>query len=63
MQALKNPRHREVFILRDVEKLSEKDTGAALGVPEGSVKGWLRRARLELRDCLRAKGWGSHESA
>lgn len=57
LQELKNPLHRQVFILRDIEGLSEQTTAEVLGVPPGSVKVWLRRARLHLRDCLQAKGW------
>ena len=41
-----------IVILRDVQSLSSKDTAAVLGIPEGSVKTRLHRARLQLRDFL-----------
>jgi RNA polymerase sigma-70 factor, ECF subfamily len=47
-----SPTYREVVILRDVENLSIKDTSIILGIPEGSVKTRLYRARLLLRDAL-----------
>jgi RNA polymerase sigma-70 factor (ECF subfamily) len=42
------PLYREVFLLREVEGLSVRDTAEALGVPEGTVKVRLHRARQEL---------------
>ena len=47
-----SPMYREIVILRDVHSLSLKDTAAVLGIPEGSVKTRLHRARLQLRDFL-----------
>jgi RNA polymerase sigma-70 factor (ECF subfamily) len=47
-----SPTYREVVIFRDVQNLSIKDTAAVLGIPEGSVKTRLHRARLLLRDAL-----------
>jgi RNA polymerase sigma-70 factor (ECF subfamily) len=44
--------YREVLILRDVQRLSIKETMTILGIPEGSVKTRLHRARLLLRDSL-----------
>jgi len=43
-----------VFLLRDVEGLSIKDTGEALGLTETAVKTRLLRARLNLREQLSA---------
>jgi RNA polymerase sigma-70 factor (ECF subfamily) len=40
--------YREVFLLREVEGLSVHDAAEALGVPEGTVKVRLHRARQEL---------------
>jgi len=40
--------YREVFLLREVEGLSVRDAAEALGVPEGTVKVRLHRARQEL---------------
>ena len=44
--------YREVLILRDVQRLSIKETTTILGISEGSVKTRLHRARLLLRDRL-----------
>lgn len=43
---------RLVFILREVEGLSVKDTADALGLVEGTVKTRLHRARLRLKEML-----------
>jgi RNA polymerase sigma-70 factor (ECF subfamily) len=45
-------KHRLVFILRDVEGLSVKETSDALGLSEANVKVRLLRARLQLREQL-----------
>ena len=45
-------KHRLVFLLRDVEGLSVRDTAAALGLGEANVKVRLLRARLQLRELL-----------
>lgn len=44
--------HRAVFLLRDVEEMSVKETAEALGISEGNVKVRLLRARLALRERL-----------
>ena len=46
------PKYREVFVLRDVQKLSIADTAQILGAKEGVVKARLFRARLQLRDLI-----------
>jgi RNA polymerase sigma-70 factor, ECF subfamily len=46
------PGYRAVFLLRDVEGLSVKETAAALGLGEANVKVRLLRARLQLRERL-----------
>jgi RNA polymerase sigma-70 factor (ECF subfamily) len=46
------PKYREVFMLRDVQKLNIQETAAALGITEASVKTRLLRARLQMRDAL-----------
>jgi RNA polymerase sigma-70 factor, ECF subfamily len=46
------PKYREVFILRDVQKLNIAETAAALGVEPATVKTRLLRARLQMRDAL-----------
>ena len=43
---------RIVFVLRDVEKLSIRETSEALGITETTVKTRLLRARLKLREIL-----------
>jgi RNA polymerase sigma-70 factor (ECF subfamily) len=45
-------KHRLVFILRDVEGLSVRETAEALGLSESNVKVRLLRARLQLRETL-----------
>jgi RNA polymerase sigma-70 factor (ECF subfamily) len=45
-------KHRLVFLLRDVEGLSVKETADALGLGESNVKVRLLRARLQLREQL-----------
>jgi RNA polymerase sigma-70 factor (ECF subfamily) len=45
-------KHRLVFLLRDVEGLSVKETAEELGLSEVNVKVRLLRARLQLRELL-----------
>lgn len=45
-------KHRLVFLLRDVEGLSVKETADVLGLTEANVKVRLLRARLQLREQL-----------
>lgn len=47
-----SPALRAVFILRDLEGLSVKETAEALGLNESAVKTRLLRARLKLREDL-----------
>ena len=44
--------HRIVFLLRDVERLSIKETAEALNITETNVKTRLLRARMALREEL-----------
>jgi RNA polymerase sigma-70 factor (ECF subfamily) len=56
-------KYREVFVLRDVERMSIEDTAQALGISAGAVKTRLLRARLMLRDLLSpglAGVWSGH---
>jgi len=46
--------HRSVLVLREVEGLTCEEVGVALGVPEGTVKSRLSRAREAMR--LRLRG-------
>lgn len=45
-------KYRLVFILRDIEEMSVKETAAALEISESNVKVRLMRARLMLREKL-----------
>lgn len=45
-------KHRVIFLLRDVEGLSVKETADALGISEANVKVRLLRSRLQLRERL-----------
>jgi RNA polymerase sigma-70 factor (ECF subfamily) len=45
-------RYRIVFVLRDVEGLSVRETAELLGISEANVKVRLLRARLQLREKL-----------
>ena len=45
-------KHRLIFLLRDVEGLSIRETAEALGLSEANVKVRLLRARLQLREHL-----------
>ncbi len=55
------PVYRAVFLLRDVEEFSVRETAKALGITEANVKVRLLRARLHLRESLtRALGDATH---
>jgi RNA polymerase sigma-70 factor, ECF subfamily len=45
-------KHRLVFLLRDVEGLSVRETAEELGISEANTKVRLLRARLQLRELL-----------
>jgi RNA polymerase sigma-70 factor (ECF subfamily) len=44
--------HREVLVLKDIEGLKYEEIAEVLGVPIGTIRSRLHRARLELRDLL-----------
>jgi RNA polymerase sigma-70 factor (ECF subfamily) len=44
--------HREVFVMRDIEKLSIAETAEVLQISEALVKTRLLRARLRMREAL-----------
>jgi RNA polymerase sigma-70 factor, ECF subfamily len=46
------PKHREVFVLRDVQHFTIEETAQLLGIRESAVKTRLLRARLQMRDSL-----------
>lgn len=47
-----SPALRSVFVLRDINHLTVKETAEALGISEAAVKTRLLRARLQLREDL-----------
>jgi len=46
------PSFRECLVLRDVEDLSYEEIGAITGLPEGTVKSRIHRARGQLREIV-----------
>ena len=49
--------YREVFILRQIQDLSVQEVAEVLGIPEGTVKTYLHRARKGMIDFLTGSGW------
>ena len=50
------PAYREVVVLVDIEGLSYEEASVAAGVPVGTVKSRLARARLQMRSSLQGYG-------
>lgn len=48
--ALLEEEHRMLIVLRDVEELSYEEIGQITGLPEGTVKSRLHRARMTLKE-------------
>ena len=46
------PQRREAILLAYVEGLSHGELAGRLGVPLGTMKSWIRRSLLTLRECL-----------
>jgi RNA polymerase sigma-70 factor (ECF subfamily) len=44
-----SPEHRQIIVLRELERMSYQEIAQALGVPQGTVESRLHRAREELR--------------
>ncbi|MDI3514151.1 MAG: hypothetical protein PWP40_1380 [Rhodocyclaceae bacterium] len=55
------PEHREILLLREIEDLSYGELAAVLGVPEGTVKSRLARARAALLEHFRPDAGAKHE--
>ena len=47
-----SPEHREVLVLKEIEGMKYEEIAEVLGVPIGTIRSRLHRARLELRDLL-----------
>lgn len=55
------PEHRVVLVLRDLQGLEYEQVAAVLGVPVGTIKSRLFRARLALRQAIeRVEGKADH---
>lgn len=54
-----SPKNKEIIILYYYQELSMKEIGQALKVPQGTIAGRLRRARMQLKKNL--KGWWDDE--
>jgi RNA polymerase sigma-70 factor (ECF subfamily) len=53
-----SPKLRQAFQLREIDGLSTKEAALILGVPEGTVKAQLARARAKLAGIIRLKPVG-----
>lgn len=56
------PSYREVILLRFVEGLSYEEISQATGMPLGTMKTQLHRARRELQEEMRRRGFGNRGS-
>lgn len=56
------PEYREVVVLRYQEGLTQPEIAEILGLPAGTVKTYLHRARKELAEILAGQGWGPARS-
>lgn len=48
--------HREVLVLKDIDGMKYEEIAEILGVPIGTIRSRLHRARLELRELLKQEG-------
>lgn len=53
------PEYREVVVLRFAEGLAYEEIAEVAGLPLGTVKTYIHRARKELVAALGARGWGA----
>ena len=54
------PEYREVVMLRYQEGLTQPEIAEMLGLPSGTVKTYLHRARKELAEILSQSGWNTN---
>jgi RNA polymerase sigma-70 factor (ECF subfamily) len=54
------PEYREVVVLRYQEGLTHPEIAEILGLPSGTVKTYLHRARKELAEILAEVGWNTN---
>ena len=47
-----SPEHRTVLVLKDIDGLKYEEIAEVMGVPIGTVRSRLHRARLELKGLL-----------
>jgi RNA polymerase sigma-70 factor (ECF subfamily) len=47
-----SPEHRSVLVMKDMEGMKYEEMAEILGVPVGTIRSRLHRARLEMRDIL-----------
>jgi RNA polymerase sigma-70 factor (ECF subfamily) len=47
-----SPEHRSVLVMKDMEGMKYEEMAEILGVPVGTIRSRLHRARLEIRDIL-----------
>jgi RNA polymerase sigma-70 factor (ECF subfamily) len=57
------PEYREAVVLHYREELSIEEVAATMGIPTGTVKTYLHRARKELAAILERQGWAAAPAA
>jgi RNA polymerase sigma-70 factor (ECF subfamily) len=53
------PEYREVIVLRHQEGMAYEEIAEIAGLPLGTVKTYIHRARKDLAELLAAAGWTS----
>ncbi|HET6617218.1 MAG TPA: sigma-70 family RNA polymerase sigma factor [Gemmatimonadota bacterium] len=57
------PEYREVIVLRHQEGMAYEEIADISGLPLGTVKTYIHRARKELAELLTGAGWGPEQAA
>lgn len=57
------PEYREVIVLRHQEGLAYEEISEIAGLPLGTVKTYIHRARKEMAELLTTAGWGPEAAA